>query len=103
MEKKPEHHIEKLVNMYAVYDKVAEIFMPAFSCENHAKAIQGFADATNDPRGVIIKHPSEYELYFLGTYNQRTGKTENNIQYLAVAKELLKVQVKNEQENKTLN
>jgi hypothetical protein len=103
MEKKPELHIEKLVNMYAVADKVAEIFMPAFSCENHAKAIQGFADAANDPRGVIIKHPSEYDLYFLGTYNQRTGMTHNNIQFLANAKELLKVQVNDEQNNKALN
>ena len=102
MEKKPELHIEKNINMYAVADKVAEIFMPAFSCENHAKAIQGFADAANDPKGVIIKHPSEYDLYFLGTYNQRSGFTTNNIQYLANAKELLKVQI-NEQDNKTLN
>ena len=103
MENKKEHKIKKLVNMYAVADKVAEIFMPAFSCENHAKAIQGFADAANDPKGVIIKHPNEYELYFLGTYNQRTGFTANNLQYLANAKELLKVKVINEQENKTLN
>lgn len=102
MKKKPELHIEKLVNMYAVADKVAEIFMPAFSCENHAKAIQGFADVANDPKGVVIKHPSEYDLYFLGTYNQRTGFTTNNLQYLANAKELMKVNI-NEQKDKTLN
>ena len=103
MEKKPELKIEKIVQMYAVYDRVAEIYMPAFSCENHSKAMQGFADAVNDPRGVIIKHPSEYDLYFMSTFNQRTGETKNYIQFLANAKELLKVQVKNEQDNKALN
>lgn len=94
--------IKKLINMYAVYDKVAEIFMPAFSCENHAKAIQGFSDVANDPKGVVIKHPSDYELYFLGSFDQSTGETINTIQHLAVAKELLKVQI-NEQKDKTLN
>lgn len=94
--------IKKFVNMYAVYDKVAEIFMPAFSCENHSKAIQGFGDVANDPRGTVIKHPSDYELYFLGTYDQSTGETMNTIQYLVTAKELLKVQI-NEQKDKTLN
>lgn len=107
MENKEELKVEKLVQMYAVRDKVAEIFMPAFSCENHSKAIQGFSDAANDPKGVIIKHPSEYELYFMGTYNQRTGETKNTIQYLATAKELLKADLSkvnlDEQKNKTLN
>ena len=99
MEKKK---IEKLVNMYAVYDKVAEIFMPAFSCENHPKAIQGFSDVANDTKGVVIKHRSEYELYYLGSFNQNTGETINTIHKLATANELLKVEI-NEQKNKNLN
>lgn len=107
MENKKELKIEKLVNMYAVYDSVADIFMPAFTCENHAKAIQGFGDAANDPKGVIIKHPSDYSLYFLGTYNQRSAETINNRQFLATAKDLLKVDLSkvnfDEQKNKTLN
>lgn len=102
MEQKNELHIEKLVKQYAVRDKVADIFMPNFSCENHAKAIQGFSDAANNPKGTIIEHPADYELYYLGTFNQRTGETVNEKQYLVTAKDVLRVKI-NEQKNKNLN
>lgn len=80
---------EKIVEEYAVYDMVAEQFMPSFRSQNKYKALQGFKDVANDKNSPINKHADSYQLYLLGTFNEKTGERTNNKQLLATASDLI--------------
>lgn len=41
------------------------------------QATRGFADEVNNESGPMGKHPSDYSLYELGSYDDETGKFEN--------------------------
>lgn len=40
-------------------------------------AIRSFQDEANNPESMINKHPEDFELVQLGTFNDETGKHEN--------------------------
>ena len=40
--------IQKIVTEFAVYDKVAEMYMQPFRSANKLKALQGFKDVANE-------------------------------------------------------
>lgn len=90
-------NFEKIVEEYAVYDMVAEQFMPSFRSQNKYKALQGFKDAANTKDTPINKHSETYQLYLLGTINEKTGERTNNKQLLATASELIERSI-NEQD-----
>ena len=92
---------ERIVEEYAVYDNVAEAFMPSFRSANKLKALQGFKDVANDKTSQIYKHADCYELYILGTFNERTGERTNNKVLLAKASDLIEkgVEIGKQQSN----
>lgn len=81
------HEYEKLVNLYSVKDKVAEQFMPEFRSVNDLKAIQGFVDALTDEKSIMSKHAEEYELYKIGTFNEKTGEIISEIKLVTKGEE----------------
>lgn len=85
--------IQKIVTEFAVYDKVAEMYMQPFRSSNKLKALQGFKDVANDPKSNIHKHPEEYQLYEIGTFNEETAERTNELKLLATASELIEKEV----------
>lgn len=63
--------------MTTIYDEKAEIFShfphPA-STENDA--IRAFSDALTNPQSEFSKHPLDYSLYHIGTYDVITGEVK---------------------------
>lgn len=58
----------------SVYDRASECFNAPQYAPTPAAAIRGFAMQVNDPENKMLnEHPEDYDLYKLGTYNQRTG------------------------------
>lgn len=92
---------EKIVEEYAVYDNVAEMFMQPFRSPNKLKAMQGFRDATNDKNSPLNKHPECYALFMIGTFNEKTGERTNDKQLLAKASDLIEkgVEIGKQQSN----
>lgn len=91
---------EKIVEEYAVYDMVAEQFMPSFRSQNKLKALQGFKDVANDKNSPINKHADSYQLYLLGTFNEKTGERTNNKQLLATASDLIERSINDQNTNR---
>lgn len=60
-------------NLYSVYDCVSCLFDTPFSAVNHLSAIRAFRDTAMHPDSFISQHPSDFELYFLGTFDAEVG------------------------------
>lgn len=85
--------IQKIVTEFAVYDKLAEMFMQPFRSANKLKALQGFKDVANDPKSNINKHPEDYQLFEIGTFNEETAERTNELKLLATASDLIEKEV----------
>lgn len=57
----------------AVMDqKVGAFFAPIF-VRSKQEAVRGFLDACDDPNLAIGKHPGDYQLYCVGSFDDQTG------------------------------
>ena len=60
------------LNVYSVYDKVAQAFVTPFFMHNDGIAIRAFSDNVNSNEdSTIVKHYEQYALYRLGTFNDK--------------------------------
>lgn len=60
-------------NIYAVYDSKSESYTTPFFDHAEGRAIRTFADCCNDPGHQFGKHPADYTLFHLGTYDDNVG------------------------------
>lgn len=59
---------------YSVRDSKTEIFSPPFMAHTHGEAERNFKQACQDTQSQICKFPEDYDLYYLGEYDNNTGK-----------------------------
>lgn len=74
-----------------VRDRAANVFGQPFCAVSKGGAIRSFSDEINNPQGgMMSKHPEDFDLYDLGTFNDATGLFETGApQQLAVGKDLV--------------
>ena len=58
---------------FAVYDTKGETFNLPYFCPTIGLAVRMFEDMALDPQTVVAKHPEDYSLFQLGTYDMATG------------------------------
>jgi len=69
--------------MYSIFDSKAEIYKTPFEQVNNAEAMRTFHDLVNDKNTIISKHPEDYDLYNIGTWDNENGKLETTkVMYL---------------------
>lgn len=61
-------------NVFAVFDTKVGAFMQPFFSNNQQTAMRAFTDAAMDPSTTLSKHPEDYHLYHLGSFNDETGE-----------------------------
>jgi len=64
--------------IFSVYDNKAEAFLPPFFCATRGQAIRMLTDAVSDPAHQFAKHPEDFALFELGTYNDANGALTSN-------------------------
>lgn len=57
------------LKVFAVRDLKAEAFLQPFFSPSVGSAMRAFADAVNDKNCPFNKHPSDYALFEIGTYD----------------------------------
>ena len=62
--------------LVALYDRATEAFAPIMTVHTRGEAIRSFRNECNNPQSPINQHPTDYELYQLGLYNEQTGEIE---------------------------
>lgn len=65
-----------ITKMYVIYDSKAEIYNQPFHFINDGQATRQFSDAVNNPETDFAKHPEDYTLFRIGTYDDSTTKIE---------------------------
>lgn len=62
--------------MFTVFDTKAETFMPPFFVPSRGLAIRAFEDCINSDDHHFGKHPADYTLFYLGSFNTDVGRFE---------------------------
>lgn len=62
-----------VLNMYTVRDVKADIYHKPFYEHTHGSAERAFKTAVNDPQGAIYGSPEDYQLFFIGSFDDRDG------------------------------
>lgn len=58
----------------AIHDRSINAYINMHCVRAEGQAIRQFQDAINDDKaGSIFKHPDDYDLYRIGTYNDDDG------------------------------
>ena len=78
------------LNAYTIYDVASGVYLRPFFSQADGQAIRGFKDIATDADHEIGKHPEDYTLFRIGSFNDNTGKMEGeNPEKLATALELV--------------
>lgn len=62
-----------IMQLFAVYDKRAGEYSPPQCYPTYGVAERAFSDAINAPDSHLNKHPEDYNLQLLGTYETEKG------------------------------
>lgn len=63
---------------FAVFDAKAEAYMRPFFAEAIGMAVRSFADAVADESSPMGKHPEDYTLFKVGSFDQLSGLFEQD-------------------------
>lgn len=61
---------------FCVRDEKAEAFLPPFFLHAIGQAMRAFADSVNDPAHQFGKHPEDYSLFEIGSFDDALGRFE---------------------------
>ena len=64
-------------SVYAIKDAALGTYAAPFTQPNNAVAMRSFGDLANDPNSNLSRHPSDYALVRLGTFDDDTGVFES--------------------------
>lgn len=59
--------------MCAIRDSAAKAFLRPFCVNAVGMAIRDFSDAVNDEKSGFHRHPEDYELFEIGSYDEESG------------------------------
>lgn len=62
-----------ILNVYAIRDSKIHAFSQPYYSHTHGSALRAFSDHVNDANTQPNKHPEDYTLWHLGTFNDETG------------------------------
>lgn len=78
------------LNAYTIYDVASGAYMRPFFSQADGQAIRGFKDIATDADHEVGKHPEDYTLYRVGSWNDNTGKLEGeDLEKLATGLEMV--------------
>ncbi len=63
-----------MMELFSIFDAVAERYMKPFWATNVGSAIRGFEDACKDPETPFFSHPEDYFLYHVAIFDDVTGE-----------------------------
>lgn len=60
--------------LYSIYDSKAGIYNKPFYLLNNAVAMRTAIDLLSDPNTDVGRHPEDFTLFKIGTYDDNTGQ-----------------------------
>lgn len=78
--------------VFCCRDRAADVFGSPFQHASRGGAIRAFADSVNavGDTGLIAKHPDDFDLYYLGTFDDSNGMYATGVpEMISVGKDLV--------------
>lgn len=63
-----------LQKLFSIYDSKAESFSNPVYLNSTGLAVRTFSDSVQDPESQFAKHPADYTLFELGTYDDNSAE-----------------------------
>lgn len=63
--------------MYSIRDAKAEIFHVPFFKKSHGEAERDFKTTVNDGKTQLHQYPEDFDLYYIGVYDDNKGVTKS--------------------------
>lgn len=60
--------------LYTIKDLAVEAYGPLFEARAHGEAIRLFKDEATNSESRISKHPQDFELFYMGEFNDQNGE-----------------------------
>lgn len=62
-----------ILECYSVYDRAAMQYGHPVYMVNDSAAMRSFIDAFDNPNGLLARHPDDFELRHIASFNDETG------------------------------
>ncbi|UQT28871.1 nonstructural protein [Microvirus AZ-2020] len=62
-----------MMKIFAVKDLAINAFGNPIFCKAQGQAIRSFMDECNNQESMMAKHPADYEMYYIGEYDEETA------------------------------
>lgn len=62
------------LKIFSIRDSKGEVFNTPFYQKTHGEAERNFRQLLSDEKSLVSKYPDDFDLYYLGTYDDQTGK-----------------------------
>ena len=62
-----------LLKAFSIRDAKAEVFNTPFFQKTHGEAERSFKKLAGDKDSMVSQYPDDYDLYYLGEYDDQTG------------------------------
>lgn len=62
-----------LMSVFSVYDSCANVFMTPIYVRNKGEMLRLFIDWSNNPETVMGKHPEDYSLFEIATWDDSSS------------------------------
>lgn len=66
------------LKIYSIRDSKGDVFNPPFYAKTHGEAEREFTMACRRENSPAAQFPEDYDLYFIGTYDNTSGKIQAN-------------------------
>lgn len=66
-----------ILKVFSVFDSAVGAYMQPMFLHSRGQAIRSFNDAILDPSTNAGKHPDDFTLFYLGEFDDQTGKFSN--------------------------
>lgn len=66
------------VYMFGIYDIKAGMYNQPFSMPSRGQALRAFGDLANESETAVGKHPEDYRLMELGSFDDQSGAFESH-------------------------
>jgi len=62
------------LKLFSIRDQKGEIYNTPFFQKTHGEAERNFSQLVNDSKSTVSQFPEDFDLYFIGSYDDQTGK-----------------------------
>lgn len=78
------------LNVYTIFDTASGAYMRPFFVNSDGQALRMFGDIASDAEHEVGRHPEDYSLYRIGTYDDNKGQlVPEDKECLATAQEMV--------------